>query len=266
MRTVALFAASGRLPLILADELRRSGNAVLVVAVAPSVDERIKQMADSYVKASPGELQRAIDICREHSATAVVFAGKLEKSVFCAGMDFDDRFLRVLSSVEHLGDDQLMSAVAGEFESDGLEVVSQMELGRRMLAEEGPMTAKSPSSEQMEDVAFGLDALKTIGPLDVGQSVVVKRRVIVAVEGVEGTDRAVLRGGTLAGGGAVVVKAPKPGQDLRFDVPTVGQDTIVCMHVSGCSILAVKAGSTFVVDKHETVQLADRHGLCMVGV
>ena len=89
---------------------------------------------------------------------------------------------------------------------------------------------------------------------------------MVAIEAVEGTDQAVLRGGTLAGGGAVVVKACKPDQDLRFDVPTVGKNTIACMNASGCGVLAVEAGSAFIVDKDETVQLADRHGICIVGV
>ena len=215
---------------------------------------------------SPGELQRAIDICKAHSAATVVFAGKFEKGVFCAGMDLDGRLRQALSKMESRGDDRLMSAVAQEFESEGIEVISQIELGRRMLAEKGSMTLRQPTSGQMNDVSFGLDVLRAIGPLDIGQSVVVKHGVVIAVEAVEGTDQAVLRGGTLAGGHAVVVKAPKSGQDLRFDVPTVGKDTIACMHASGCSVLAVQAGSTFIVDKDDAVQLADEHGICIIGV
>lgn len=266
MSTVALIAASGGLPAVFADELCRRGHEIVAVGIVPAVDARVRQAARCFEEISPGRLQRAIDICNEHSATAAVFAGKFEKSVFCAGMEFDDRLKQVLSRVKGGGDNLLLCAVAEEFESEGIEIISQLELGQRILAQKGAITDRSPSSDQMRDVFFGLDVLRDIGHLDVGQSVIVKRGVVVAIEAVEGTDQAVLRGGTLAGGGAVVVKACKPDQDLRFDVPTVGKNTIVCMNASGCGVLAVEAGSAFIVDKDETVQLADRHGICIVGV
>jgi len=266
LSTVALIAASGRLPLIFADELRRRGHDIVLLAIVPSVDARVRQAASYCEDLSVGELQRAIDICKRHSAAAAAFAGKLEKSAFCAGMELDSRARRLLSKLATRGDDRLMTAVAEEFESEGIEVISQIELGRSLLAERGAMTLRHPTSEEMNDVSFGFGVLRAIGPLDVGQSVVVKRGVVVAIEAVEGTDQAVLRGGTLAGGCAVVVKAPKPGQDLRIDVPTVGKDTIACMHASGCSVLAVEAETTFIVDKDEAVQLADKHGISIVGV
>lgn len=266
MGTVALIAASGRLPSIFADELRRRGHDIVVLAIVPSVDARVREAASHCEDISVGELQRAIDTCKRHSAAAAVFAGKFEKSVFCAGVYLDDRATRLLSRLKDRGDDRLTSAVAEEFESEGIEVIGQIELGSHILAEKGAMTRVQPTREEMDDVSFGLGVLRAIGPLDVGQSAIVKRGVVVAVEAVEGTDQAVLRGGTLAGGCAVVVKAAKPGQDLRFDVPTVGKDTIACMHASGCRVLAVEAGSTFIVDKDEAVQLADRHGISIIGV
>lgn len=264
--TLALFAASGKLPVVLAEEARRSGYELVAFGVTPSVGADLKDLASHYYEISPGQLQLAIDICKELGVFAVMFAGKFEKREFCSGMELDPRIQSVLSMAARLGDDSIMRALAAEFESEGFVVLSQIELGRSLLAREGVLTSRIPSDEEMKDVACGLDAIRVMGCLDVGQSVVVKRRVIVAVEGVEGTDQAILRGGTLSGGGAVVVKAPKPGQDLRFDVPTVGERTVLSMHVSGCSVLAVKSGSTFLLDPDRTVELADMYGISIVGV
>jgi DUF1009 family protein len=263
---VALFAASGNLPSVLAEEVKRRGQSLLVVAVTSTVDNRVRQIADSYVELGPGELQRAIDTCRGHAVEAVAFAGKLEKRDFCAGLELDSRMRTVLSAVANHGDDALMRSIAAEFETEGFAVLSQIELAQALLAPQGVMTRTQPTRGQMADIAHGIEALRVMGPLDVGQSVVVKQRVIVAVEGVEGTDQAVLRGGTLAGGDAVVVKAAKPGQDLRFDVPAVGENTIASMHAAGCKVLAVESGSTIVIDRNRAVCLADRHGICIIGI
>lgn len=266
MHMVALFAASGRLPSVLAEEIKRRGHSLLVVAVTSAVDTRVRQMADSHVELGPGELQRAIDTCRDYGAQAVAFAGKFEKRDFCAGLELDSRMRAVLSSAASLGDDAVMRSIAAEFEAEGLVILSQIELAQALVAPEGILTRTQPSREQMADVAHGSEALRVMGPLDVGQSVVVKQRVIVAVEGVEGTDEAVLRGGTLAGGDAVVVKASKPGQDLRFDVPAVGENTIASMHAAGCRVLAIESGATIIIDRDRSVCLADRYGICVIGI
>ena len=158
MSTVALIAASGGLPAVFADELCRRGHEIVAVGIVPAVDARVRQAARCFEEISPGRLQRAIDICNEHSATAAVFAGKFEKSVFCAGMEFDDRLKQVLSRVKG-GGDNLSSAVAENFESEGIEI-SQLELGRIPAH---AITDRSPSSDQMRDVFLGLDGLETSG-------------------------------------------------------------------------------------------------------
>ena len=266
MSTLALFAASGRLPLLLAEEACRQGYKLIAFGVTPMVEVGVRRFADCYFEIGLGQLQRSIDICKAHGVSDIAFAGKIEKKALYGSLDLDDRMRSVFAAAGGFGTDELMRALVAEFESEGFAVISQIDLGSAFLARKGVMTSRSPSNEQMRDIEWGLEALRVMGPLDIGQSVVVKQRVVVAVEGVEGTDQAILRGGSLAGGEAVVVKTPKPGQDLRFDVPTVGERTILSMHSAGCSVLAVQAGSTFILDQDRAVELADRCGICIIGV
>ena len=128
------------------------------------------------------------------------------------------------------------------------------------------MTKRAPRAEEWEDIKLGFHAAKEVGRLGIGQTVVVKNRVVVAVEAVEGTDAAIQRGGSLAKSGCVVVKVSKPQQDMRFDVPAVGVDTIKNLHAAGGSVLAVESGKTILLEKDALLDLADRHGLSVVGV
>ena len=130
----------------------------------------------------------------------------------------------------------------------------------------GTLTRKAPKSREWEDVRFGLEVAREIGRFEVGQSVVVKRRTVIAVEGIEGTDAAIRRGGELGRGGVVVVKVSKPGQDLRFDVPAVGMTTIDVMREVGAKVLALEAGRTIMIDRAEVIRAADAAGIAIVAV
>jgi DUF1009 family protein len=134
-----------------------------------------------------------------------------------------------------------------------------------LLAKAGQLTRRGPTASQLQDIAFGWNLAKEIGRLDIGQSVAVKGRAVIAVEAVEGTDACIRRAGELCPqGGFTVVKVAKPQQDMRFDVPTIGIGTIENLAAAGASVLAIEAGKTIVVDQAEVVALADRHGLAIV--
>ena len=134
------------------------------------------------------------------------------------------------------------------------------------LARDGVMGRREPTEEQWADARYGLELARAIGRLDLGQTVVVKDRVALAVEALEGTDACIRRGGQLAKEGGVVVKAVKPQQDRRFDLPAVGPDTIDSMQEAGCQVLAVEAGSTLVMDLEEMVRRADSAKIALVGI
>jgi DUF1009 family protein len=162
-------------------------------------------------------------------------------------------------------DDSLMLALIDEFAEDGLTIESALDLCPELLVRPGLLTRRPPSAREEADIAFGWELAREMGRLDVGQSVAVKEKAVLAVEAIEGTDRAILRAGELCrAGGFVVVKVAKPAQDMRFDVPTVGVSTVENLYRAGGRVLAIESGRTIVLDQAETVALADRYGLTIV--
>ncbi len=162
-------------------------------------------------------------------------------------------------------DDSMLLGLIDEFAAEGIRFESALDLCPELLVKTGVLTKRSPTPTEESDISFGWELAKEMGRLDIGQSVAVKKRAALAVEAIEGTDRAILRAGELCpAGGFVVVKVAKPQQDMRFDVPTVGCTTIESLHKAGGKVLAIEAGKTILIDADQTIALADRYGLCVV--
>jgi DUF1009 family protein len=162
-------------------------------------------------------------------------------------------------------DDTLLLGVIAEFARDGLSFDSALAICPELLVKAGILTHRRPTVQEEKDIAFGWKLAKDMGQLDVGQSVAVKDRAVLAVEAIEGTDRAIVRAGELCRrGGFVVVKVAKPQQDMRFDVPTVGCSTIETMKQARARVLAVEAGKTIIIDQDQVVALANRYGISIV--
>jgi DUF1009 family protein len=206
-----------------------------------------------------------------------VCSSDLAEAVFCGGIRkvrlFDVRpdwlGLKVLSRLRTFGDDAALRAIAAALEEEGVRVISPMPLLPELLAPRGPLGAFRFSEEQARDAAAGAAAARALGALDLGQTVVVKRGVVLAVEAVEGTDACIARGGALARGsppGPVVVKMVKPCQDRRFDLPAVGPATVAALRAAGCSALAVEAGQTVLLDLAALVAAADEAKLAIEGI
>jgi DUF1009 family protein len=164
-------------------------------------------------------------------------------------------------------DDTLLLSVIAEFEREGLRFGSALDYCPELLVRAGQLTRRGLSAVEEKDIAFGWELAKEMGRLDVGQSVAVRGRAVLAVEAIEGTDQAIARAGLLARKGEfVVVKVAKPQQDMRFDVPTVGCATIETMRQAGARVLAIEAGKTILLDESETIALADRYGICIMAI
>jgi DUF1009 family protein len=164
-------------------------------------------------------------------------------------------------------DDSLLLGLIEEFRAHGLECASPLDLVPELLVREGVLTRRKPTAAEQQDISVGWALAREMGRLDIGQSVMVRERAVLAVEAIEGTDRAIERAGELcARSGFVVVKVAKPGQDRRFDVPTVGTQTIETMHRSGARVLAIEAGQTILLDEAQTVALADRYGISIAAL
>src|SRR5262249_26001277 len=164
-------------------------------------------------------------------------------------------------------DDSLLLGIIDEFAADGLHFASALDLCPELLVQRGVLTRRQPTAAEQADIAFGWELAREMGRLDVGQSVAVKERAVLAVEAIEGTDQAIARAGALCRtGGFVVVKVAKPQQDMRFDVPTVGYSTIETLHQARGRVLAIEAGRTILLDRDDVIALADRYGLSIVAL
>jgi UDP-2,3-diacylglucosamine hydrolase len=271
MKALGLVAGSGSLPAELAASARRAGWRVTAVGLVELADPSLAEHVDAFEWAHVGDFGRLFGVLREAAAGDVALAGKVPKTFLWERRDAVRPDARAIAALARLGDrkdDSLLGAVVEVIESEGLRVRSQLELAPDLLAPIGPLGSVRPTPEQEQDVAFGWPVAKAIGALDVGQSVVVQGKAVLALEAVEGTDRAIERGAGLADRrrGVVVVKVAKPRQDPRFDVPTIGLATLRTLAKGGGGALAVEAGETFVLEREALVAEADANGIAVFGV
>jgi DUF1009 family protein len=257
---IGLIAGSGRLPILFAQAAARAGRDVVAVAHEGETDPALR--ARAWVKL--GQLGRIVEALREAGCSEAVLCGGIRKPKL-----FDVRpdwlALKSLSRMRGFGDDAALRAIADVLEEEGVRIVSPLPYVPDLVAPPGPVGIRHLSEVERSDAETGLRVARMLGEADVGQTVVVRRGVVLAVEAVEGTDACIARGGAL-GKGAVVVKARKPGQDERFDTPTVGPLTIAAVVQAGCSALAIEAGQTLVLDRGELAAAADEAGIAVEGI
>jgi hypothetical protein len=269
-RVLGLIAGRGRFPLDVVRAARRRGERVVAVGFAGEADPELAREAESFVWVHLGELDRLIESLRSMGAAEVVMAGKVPKTHLYGdrgALRPDARALAVLARLPDLRDDTILGAIAAELEVEGIRLRSQPEAVPELFAGPGPLGRLEPAAAQRADVAFGWPVAKAIGALDLGQTVVVRNRAVLAVEAIEGTDACIARAGALApGGGLVVVKVAKPKQDPRFDMPAIGLDTLKALVAAGGSTLAFEAGRTVVLDRDALAREADAHGIAVLGI
>ena len=257
---IGLIAGSGRLPLLFAEAAERAGRSVVAVGHEGETDPGLR--ATAWVKV--GQLGRIADVLQKAGVSEAVLCGGIRKpGLFQVRPDW--LAIKVLARLRSFGDDAALRGIAAVLEEEGIRIVSPLPLVSDLLVQPGPIGKRRLSAEQRKDAATGLAAARALGQADIGQTVVVKRGVVLAVEAVEGTDACIARAGAL-GRGAVVVKARKPQQDDRFDVPAVGPATVDACAAAGCSALAIEAGATLVLDRAEVAAKADRAGIAVEGI
>lgn len=266
MEKVGLLVGVGHLPVEAARMAANFGLEVYAVALLPGVDQELRSAVKDYTEISVARVGDILNYLKEHEITRVTMLGKVTKELLFSGglqQPPDETAMRIMASLPDYRDDTIMNAFVAELAKNGMTAFDQTMLIRMLLPQAGVLTKREPSEGEKADMEFGLELARAIGGLDVGQTVVVKNRAAMALEAIEGTDACIRRGGELARGGGVVCKAAKPNQDLRFDVPTVGADTIESMIASGCKALAIEAGKTLLVDRSKVVELADEHDIAI---
>ena len=271
VRAVGLVAGAGRFPLEIARAARAAGHPILAVGLRELAAPELADCVDGVEWLYLGEFEAIFSFWRSGGASQVVMAGKVPKTFLWERPDAvrpDAVAQQLLGSVSDRGDDSLLGAVALAIEKGGFELLGQVSLTPELRAPLGALGAREPTDEQWADIAFGWPAARALGALDVGQTAVVQDRAVLALEAVEGTDAAITRGCGLSDRerGACVVKVAKPSQDPRYDMPTVGLDTLRTMVTGGARVLAIEAGETVVVEREELVREADAAGIAVVGV
>lgn len=271
---VGLLAGAGRFPILFAQKARELGLPVVCVGVADMADPALAAVCTEFHwlrRISIGFVARTF---RRGGVTRWTMAGKYHKHVLFRPWKWvrllpDWRAARLWLNRRRRDnkDDSLLLALIDEFRKDGLECVSALDLCPELLVRDGVLTKRKPTDRELADVRFGWTLAREMGRLDVGQSVMVRDRACIAVEAIEGTDRCIERAGELCGRAAfAVVKVAKPNQDMRFDVPTVGTQTIVTMTRAGATVLGIEAGKTILLDEAETLAAADRAGIAVVAL
>lgn len=263
---IGLIAGNGRFPIIFADNARRLGLRVSAVAHEGETEPELERHVDRIHWIKIGQLNKLIRAFKDDGVRQAVMLGGIKKTHVFTTVRPDFRTLALAARLALWKDDDILREFAAELEREGITICESTFGLEGILVEEGPLTTRRPSQKEWEDIRYGWDVARDIGRLDIGQCVVIKDRVVVAVEAVEGTDGAIRRGGELAKDGAIVVKRCKPQQDLRFDLPAIGPRTIEVMTSVKAAVLAVEAGKTVILDRELLVQRAQEAGIAVVGI
>lgn len=264
---LGIIAGNGKFPIMLAQKATHSGYSLVVAGIKGDTSSLMRFAPGHFSLFGPGEMRKILDYFKKHGVKKVVMVGQVSPSnLFDKKVKIDEEFEKIFQSIENRKADTIFNAIAQKLKENGMELTDSTFLLNEHLAPKGTLTKRGPTLSELDDISFGQEIAKQMGEIDVGQTVVVKEKAIVAIEAMEGTNKAILRGGVIARSGAVVVKMSKPKQDFRFDVPVVGPQTIKIMASVKASCLAVESQKTLMIDREQCVRLANRSGICIVAV
>ncbi len=267
MEKVGLLAGAGKLPVECAKAAKMLGYEVFAVALLDETEADLGKYVTDCQKISIGQIDAILNYLKEKQVTKVTMIGKVTKELLFNGkVQPDAHMMQLIFSLPDRKDDTIMMMFVQELAKAGIQAFDQTALIRALMPQPGTISKREPSEAERVDMEFGFRIAKELGRLDIGQTVVVKNQAVMALEAIEGTDACIRRGGELANGGAVVVKTAKPQQDNRFDVPTVGLQTIESMVAVEAKALAIESGRTLLVEKEQVLALAEKHGITIVAM
>lgn len=264
---IGLIAGQGDFPILIANAARANGVHVLALALKGFASPDLPACADKTVWLELGQLSRAIEVLHENGIRALTMAGRVPHTSVLQYRHFDLRAVKLLAKAINKKADTILGAVTAEFEKENIQILDSSLFLKSLMPEPGLLTPGRPlTEEETADVEFGYPIAKVVAGQDIGQTIVVKRGMVIAVEGAEGTDECVRRAGALAGPGCVVIKVSKPRQDLRFDIPVIGKKTIQVMQESGVTALAVTARETLLFHRDEILRQATELGIGITAI
>ncbi len=278
---LGLIAGNGRFPFLLLDAARAHGRSVVVAAIREETDAAMNARAadDSGTTVhwlSLGELSRLIETFQREGVTQAVMAGQVKHKQIFSSIRPDWRLAKLLLNLRTRNTNMLLGAIAKVLSDEGIELISSTSFLEPLLAPAGVLTARAPNEQEQKDIEYGREVAAGIAGYDIGQTVVIAGQACVAVEAMEGTDATIARAGALMRTledpastlerSLTVVKVAKPKQDMRFDVPVIGEATITAMHEAGATCLALDAGRTLIFDRAAVIAAADMAGIAMIAL
>jgi UDP-2,3-diacylglucosamine hydrolase len=264
MGTWGLIAGNGDFPFLVLEGARSRGIEMAVIAIREEASPALEQAAKRFHWISLGELGRGIDLLHQEGVKHAVMAGQVKHNKIFSSIRPDWRLAKLLLTLSTKNTDSLIGAVARVLEEEGIELVDSTKFLGPLLPREGVLTKRAPDEAEAADIEYGRRIARQIAGLDLGQTVVVRGRACVAIEAMEGTDETIERAARIAGGQRlVVVKVSKPGQDMRFDVPVIGLQTVEVMRRANATALGIDAGRTLLFDRDDLIRAADEGGIAI---
>lgn len=264
MEKIGLIAGGGELPIIFAKEARKKGVKVIGFAVKEMALPDFDTSCDKIHRLSIKEVKKFLFFLVVERVKKIAILGKIDKSIIYRDIKRSEEVLRVLDESKDKNDYSILDRITAELKKVGVEVISGLEYMGDFLPSRGVLTGKSPSEKEYKDIKFGFKIAKEIARMDIGQSLVVKDRSIVSVEAMEGTNRTIERAASLCGEGFTVIKVSRPEQDMRWDVPVVGPETIKLIAENKGKVLAMEEKKMFLVEKEVCIRLADKNDISIV--
>jgi UDP-2,3-diacylglucosamine hydrolase len=264
-RSIGLIAGNGEFPFLFARAARDQSYKITAAGVTGDTSPLLYFFVDRFRYFRVGELKKLFQYFRANAVEQVIMAGQVNQdNLFNPAVKLDEEFQALHDALRDRKADTIFTAVADRLRQEGMTLLDSTFLLKKYLAPKGTLTKRAPTLGELKDIEFGLGLAKQMGSNDIGQTVVVKEKAIVAIEAMEGTDKTIGRGGAIARQGAVVVKTSKPAQDNRFDVPVIGPRTVRAMARVKAACLAIEAGKTLIIDREKTVDWANKAGICIV--
>ena len=266
MEKIGIIAGMGELPVLMAQAAIDYGRLPVVIPITQTPSERLTGVASEIYPASIGQIQKVTRIFLDSGVREIVIIGKIHKSVLLRPFLLDSTSVKILAKSRNSGIRASIAAVIDHFESKGLSVIEQHRFLKELMPKAGVLTKNQPTASQWRDLQYGMQLARQVADLEIGQTVIVKALMPIAIEAIEGTDEAIKRGGELSGKGIVVAKAAASHHDFRIDVPTVGDETLKVLHEVNASVLGVEAERTFVVNQKALCEQADLWNISIVAV
>lgn len=265
---IGLIAGQGEFPVLFAKAALFLKRPVFVFGLEGVTDRRVEEFTSEAHYVGLGELGKLVELLKAKKIRQVAFAGAVpKKKIYDPSLKLDPSAQSFISQTSNKGDDHILRALVVYLKLKcGASVIDTRAFLKGALAPKGVMTRRVPTDREWRDLKLGARVARHVGKMDIGQTVVIKDGIVLAVEALEGTDQAIRRGGELGNGGVVVVKTSKPNQDLRFDLPCVGLETIQNLKASSAGVFGVEAGKTIMISKEKLIEAADSANICIVGV